>query len=142
MMIQMSVQMQEEVQAGGGEDLLESAIEYYISKVDGKVAYPDDADKVKKRTIRKRAESITMESGRLMYRNRRKKLVQIIRSLDECKMIVEACHRDKTSGHFGVKKTVGRVAEKYYWRGMQGDAEVVGGTSHSMCHEDVYNRDP
>ena len=72
MMIQMSVQMQEEVQAEGGEDLLESAIEYYISKVVGKVAYPDDADKVKKRNIRKRVESITMESGRLMYRNRRK----------------------------------------------------------------------
>ena len=44
----MSVQMQEEVQAEGREDLLEAAIE---AEVDGKVAYTDDADKVKKRNI-------------------------------------------------------------------------------------------
>ena len=114
----MSDQMQEEVQTEGGEDLLEAPIEYYIAKVDGKVVYPDDADKVKKGNIRKKAEPITMVAGRLMYRSRKKKLVEIIRSSDERRTIVEACHRDNTSGHFGVKKTVGRVAAKYYWRGM------------------------
>ena len=41
----------QEVQEEGGEDLLDAAIEYYMAKVDGKVAYPDGADKVKKRNI-------------------------------------------------------------------------------------------
>ena len=133
----LEVQMQE-AQAESGEDLLEAAIEYYLAKVDGKVAYPDDADKVKKRNIRKRAESITMKAGRLMYRSRKKKLVEIIQSSDERKMIVEACHRDKTSGHFGVKKTVGRVAAKYYWRGMHKQVEDYVSHHHHECHIYVY----
>ena len=126
--------MQEEVQEEGGEDLLDAAIEYYMAKVDGKVAYPDGADKVKKRNIRKRAESITMEGGHLMYRNRRKKFVEIIQSSGERKMILEACHQDKTSGHFGVKKTLGRVTEKYYWRGMYKQVEDCVSQEHNACH--------
>ena len=105
------------------EDLLEPAIEYYVAKLNCKVAYRN-ADKVKKRNIRKGAESTTMEGGQLMYKNKKKKLVEIIRSTDERKMIVEACRQDLTSGHFGVKKTVGREAEKYYWRGMHQQVEV------------------
>ena len=88
----MSLQMQEETQAVGREDLLGAAIEYYTAKVNGKVAYPDDADKVKKKNIRTRAEPITMEAGRLTYRSRKKKLVEIIWSSDERRMIMEACH--------------------------------------------------
>ena len=59
---------------------------------------------MKKRNIRKKAESIGMEGGWLMCRNRCNELAEIVQLQKEHKMIVEACHRDKTAGHFGVKK--------------------------------------
>ena len=33
----------------------------------------------------------------------------------EQRRIVESCHSDPTSGHFGVMKTWSRVAERFYW---------------------------
>ena len=32
--------------------------------------------------------------------------------------IVQSCHRDPTSGHFGFKKTVARITEHFMWPGV------------------------
>ena len=32
--------------------------------------------------------------------------------------VVQACHVDVTSGHFGVTKTVARIKERFMWKGI------------------------
>ena len=39
--------------------------------------------------------------------------------------IVEMCHSDPASGHFGVKKTLNGVRERFCWKGMCRDAEEL-----------------
>ena len=41
----------------------------------------------------------------------------------ERERIVRACHTDPTSGHMGVKKTVYRVSERFFWKGITKDVE-------------------
>lgn len=35
--------------------------------------------------------------------------------------ILKMCHDEKTGGHFGVRKTLAKVRNQYYWAGLQGD---------------------
>ena len=35
--------------------------------------------------------------------------------------ILQHCHDEKTAGHFGVRKTLATVHNRYYWVGLQGD---------------------
>ena len=44
-------------------------------------------------------------------------------SKKEQRRILESCHSDPTSGHFGITKTSKRIAERFYWRGMYSDAK-------------------
>lgn len=119
-----SIQLQEEEVTTEKEDLLEAAIQYACAKHAGdEDVYPPDASKVKKRAIRKRAESISVQNGKLFYKNRRKLTVEVITAEEEQTRILWACHADATSGHFGVKKTAGRIAERFYWRGMYKQVE-------------------
>ena len=34
---------------------------------------------------------------------------------------MKACHSDPTAGHMGVKRTVSRIAERFYWKGFTKD---------------------
>ena len=120
-----ATQLQEGEVTSEKEDLLEAAIQYASAKHAGyEDAYPPDASKVKKRAIRKRAESISVQNGKLFYTDRRKLIVEVV-TADEQKHILWACHADITFGHFGVKKTAGRIAERFYWRGMYKQVEDV-----------------
>ncbi len=46
-----------------------------------------------------------MRGVEVMYRNKNKEEVRIVQSKEEQLWILEMCHSDPTSGHFGVKKT-------------------------------------
>ena len=44
--------------------------------------------------------------------------VKVVTAVEKQRRILELCHSDPTSGHFGRTKTWRRVAEWFYWRGM------------------------
>lgn len=48
-----------------------------------------------------------------------------MRSVEERHTILRACHMDPTSGHMGVKRTAYRIGERFYWKGMMKDVELV-----------------
>jgi hypothetical protein len=87
--------------------------------------YPEQASKNLNRSIRKRAENIKVVNGDLMYVKKKGPEVRIVRSTEEQKSILRMCHSDPTSGHFGVKKTINRIRERFYWKGLYRDAEDV-----------------
>ena len=63
-------------------------------------SYPDGLTKEKKRAVRKRAAKLETEKGEvfLLRKGKRIKVVQT----EEQKQILQACHSDPTSGHYGV----------------------------------------
>ena len=44
----------------------------------------------------------------------------IVPKVMKCK-ILNFCHDEKTGGHFGVRKTMAKVRNSYYWSGLQKD---------------------
>ena len=42
--------------------------------------------------------------------------MRYIQSQTEQMRVVQACHVDVTSGHFGVTKTVARIKERFMWK--------------------------
>ena len=46
--------------------------------------------------------------------------------------IAKSCHVDPTSGHLGVRKTIGRVKERFMWKGVWEDVKTV--VSASFCY--------
>lgn len=48
--------------------------------------------------------------------------------MSERRQILKQCHDNKASGHLGIKKTLGRVKERFYWPGLRSDVDayVVG----------------
>ena len=38
---------------------------------------------------------------------------------------VKSCHVDPTSGHLGVRKTVGRIRERFMWKGVWNDVKKM-----------------
>ena len=100
------------------DEILDAAIVY---KTDG--TYPTEASKDKKRAIRKRSERLEVDKGEL-FLLRKNGRVKIIIDPAEQKRILEACHSDFTSGHFGVtKRTCKRLTERFYWRGITQQAK-------------------
>ena len=51
--------------------------------------------------------------------------VKLITSVEDQKRILQSCHSDSTSGHFGVTKTRRRLAERFYWKGMYQDVKKL-----------------
>ena len=100
------------------DEILDAAIVY---KTDG--TYPTEASKDKNgRAIRKRSERLEVDKGEL-FLLRKNGRVKIIIDPAEQKRILEACHSDFTSGHFGVTKTCKRLTERFYWRGITQQAK-------------------
>ena len=52
-------------------------------------------------------------------------MVMYIKSRSDQLRIVKSCHVDATSGHFGVKKTVTRIKERFMWKGVWKDAKDI-----------------
>ena len=101
---------------------------------------PEGWDKNMKRSVRKRANRVIMRGVEVMYRKKNKEAVRIIQSREEQLRILEMCHSDPTSGHFGVKKTFNRVRERFYWKGMCKDAEELVCLDTFYAHfQNVFN---
>ena len=109
------------------DEILEEAIKYVIATSKGnQYKYPEGWDKNMKRSVRKRADRVVMRGVEVMYKKEKNsEEVRIIQSREEQLRILEMCHSEPTSGHFGVKKTFNRVRERFYWKGMCKDAEEL-----------------
>ena len=42
--------------------------------------------------------------------------VRYIRSSEERQQIMRACHVEPTSGHMGMKRTIHRITERFFWK--------------------------
>ena len=115
------------------DEILEEAIKYVIAGSKGnQYKYPDGWDKNMKRSVRKRADRVIMRGVEVMYKKKKNSdEVRIIQNREEQMRVLEMCHSEPTSGHFGVKKTFNRVRERFYWKGMFKDAEELV-RSHSQ----------
>ena len=98
-------------------EVFDAAITY---KIDGTYPIVTHQKILRKRAIRKRAERLEIDKGELfLLRKNGEQKVKIITEPEEQKHILEACHSDVTSGHFGVTKHVAkRLTERFYWRGI------------------------
>lgn len=104
-----------------GDPILDLAIHYALNR-----SYPIEAELSadKKRAVRKRAQTLKAESGEVFVIKKDKRL-RVITSRNEQEMIVESCHSDPSSGHFGLTKTWRRIAERFYWKGMMEDVNEL-----------------
>ena len=101
------VQQDEEV-----DQILELAVDYAVRR-----SYPPGLTKEKKRAVRKRASTLVVDKGEVFLKKKGRR-VKVVTAVEEQRRILESCHSDPTSGHFGTTKTWRRVAERFYWRGM------------------------
>mgnify|MGYP003418004312 FL=1 len=53
--------------------------------------------------------------------------------------IVQSCHRDPTSGHFGLKKTVARITERFMWPGVVKDVETLVRAKSLPCFFECFS---
>ena len=51
--------------------------------------------------------------------------VVYVRSSEKRCRILKACHVDLTSGHMDVKRTSHRVLERFFWKGVIKDIEII-----------------
>ena len=88
----------------GEDEIQDEAIRCVIAASIGQsYKYPEGWDKNMKRSVRKTADRVTVRGMEVVYKKKDKAEVRIIQSSDEQKRILEMCHPDSTSGHFGVK---------------------------------------
>ena len=60
-----------------------------------------------------------------VFLKRKGRHVKVVTAVDERRRILQSCHSDLTSGHFGATKTWRRVAERFYWRGMSKEVKEL-----------------
>ncbi len=51
--------------------------------------------------------------------------VQFILNVKEYTRILEACHRDSTSGHMGTKQILNRITDRFIWPGVTKDVNKL-----------------
>ena len=82
--------------------------------------YPPNASKDEKRKVRSKAAPFEAVDGQLMYRKKRRLVVQ---EMDKIRLL-KACHSDMNGGgHFGRDKTFFKLSERYFWKAMKADVE-------------------
>ena len=75
---------------------MDYAIHYAINN-----AYPPHLTKEKKRAVRKRAATLSIDSGEVFLK-RKNKRVKVVQSRKDQLLIVKACRSEPASGHFGL----------------------------------------
>ena len=73
--------------------------------------------------IHKKSKKFELKDGELYYKQRQKGkvhevLLRFVKSKDEQKRILQACHVDATAGHMGKSRTICRNKERFMWHGM------------------------
>ena len=81
--------------------------------------YPPDLSKDKKWAVRKRAATLVCDKE--VFLQKKNKRVKVVISAEEHQHVLNACHSEPMSGHYGVTKMWKRMAERFYWKGMVGD---------------------
>ena len=109
------------------DPVLELAIHYKLRR-----SYPPGSSKERKRVVRNRASTLTVDKGEVLLK-RKGGQVKVVTAVEDQRRILELCHSDPTSGHFGTTKMWRRVPERFYWRGMSKQVkELVGIESHFL----------
>lgn len=49
---------------------------------------------------------------------------QIVVPKQEQLKVIQIYHEEATAGHYGAEKTIARIAQRYYWKGMRGQVEA------------------
>lgn len=65
----------------------------------------------------------------ILYRNfisvkGQREHAQVVLPFAERRNILQKCHDDKTSGHLGVRKTLEKIRQRFYWPGLQTDVRT------------------
>ena len=67
--------------------------------------------------------------------------LRFIRNREEQQKILHACHRDPTSGHMALKRTLARISERFMWNGMVKDVkDMVSTSSFYMSHFNIVKK--
>ena len=109
------------------DPILELAIRYKLRR-----SYPPGLTKENKRAVRKRASTIIVNKGEVLLK-RKGRQVKVVTAVEDQRRILESCHSDPTSGHFGTTKTWRRVAERFYWKGMSKHVKELVSTDYHFC---------
>ena len=117
------VQQDEEV-----DQILELAVDYAVRR-----SYPPGLTKEKKRAVRKRASTLVVDKGEVFLKKKGRR-VKVVTAVEEQRRILESCHSDPTSGHFGTTKTWRRVAERFYWRGMSKQVKELVSRGYELIY--------
>ena len=86
--------------------------------------YPPGLSKDRKRAVRKKATTLTVNKGEVFVKRNRRQ-VKVVTAVADQRRILQSCHSDPTSRHFGKTKTWRRVAERFNWKGMSKDVKQL-----------------
>ena len=65
--------------------------------------------------------------------------LQAVTPLTERRKVLRFCHDIRSSGHLGIKKTIGRVRQRFYWPGLQDDVRrYVNGCEQCLMRKNLY----
>ena len=119
-------------------DLTDAAFHYITES-----KYPGECTEAKKKAIRKKAAMFAVRDGVMFFKKKKKGRVSMqirmmgdwviflfcmlryIQTREEQVKILRSCHMDPTSGHLGVKKTVSRILERFWRRGIVKDVKEM-----------------
>ena len=59
--------------------------------------------------------------------------MNVVTALEDQRRILESCHSDATSGHFGTTKAWRRTTERFYWKGMFKHVKELVSTEYHFC---------
>jgi hypothetical protein len=84
--------------------------------------YPKNYTSQEKQKLAKQAIQYTVENGILLKKNKRnsEQPLRVI-TLQDREKILFNLHSSPLAGHFGLKKTMDKAIERYYWPGMGKD---------------------
>lgn len=51
--------------------------------------------------------------------------MRYVQSVEEQKKILHGCHVDPTAGHMGRERTLFRIKERFMWKGMYRDVQLL-----------------
>ncbi|CAG2204810.1 unnamed protein product [Mytilus edulis] len=66
-------------------------------------------------------DDLKIQDGVLCKVHRDNNKSRVIVPLTERRRILQQCHDNKTSGHLGIKKTLSRIKDRFYWPGVRQD---------------------
>lgn len=67
-------------------------------------------------------ETLSMQ-GNLLVRKTEKNMVQVIIPRDERRTVLNHAHDNRTAAHLGIRKTLAKIRQQFYWPGMQDDVK-------------------